>query len=211
MKRNFIFTLAVGIICYIVLSSNNAGYGGNATGSTGASGCSCHGATNSLLPVSIVLDSNGTAVNKYTPGGNYTIKMVSTNNTTVSLPKFGFQLSSVLAKGTAGGTGGAAGGAKSSMAGSWGSPLPTSVANVTLGGANVISHTTAISATTGTGGNGSTYSISIPWKAPKTGSGAVVLYGVIAAVNGNGSDKGDYTNLSKTLYIPERGKESICK
>ena len=215
MKKSIILTILVGFCCYFVLSANKTGYPGNVTGSTGSgtgpnSGCSCHGAQNNLLPVTVELDSNGTAIARYTPGGSYTIKLSATNNTASTLPSFGFQLSAVLANSKLQGTGAAAGGTASVVAGTWVTTLPTNVANVTLSGVSMIRQSGLIPATTGTGAAGTTYSVSIPWTAPAAGSGAVALYGVIAAVNGNGSDVGDQTNIARTLFIPELGKENSC-
>ncbi len=215
MKKSFILSLLAGGICYVVLSSNASGYGGNATGSRGAStgangGCSCHGAQNNLLPVTVELDSAGVAVSRYTPGGAYTIKLSGVNNTTSTLPKFGFQLSAVLANSRQAGTTTPAGQPASVLAGTWGSSLPAGAANVAIGGLNLIRQSSAINATTGTGAAGTTYVISIPWTAPAAGSGAVVLYGVLAAVNANSSDVGDQTNIAKTVFIPELGNENTC-
>lgn len=216
MKFKYFYTALVGIVLYIVLASNAGGYNGNATGSHGAgngpvAGCSCHGTQNNDFPVSIEIDSNGTKVSQYKPGSNYTIKLTGINKTTTSLPKYGFQLSAVMANSKLTGSQGAAGQTMCTQAGKWGSNLPASTANVTMSGVNVISQSAPISATTGTGSTGSIYSVSIPWTAPAAGSGPVVFYGAMLGVNGNGSDKGDVQNLAKQLYINELGKGKACR
>ena len=102
MKKSFIITGIAAAFCYIALQSNTSGYRSNATGSAGAGtgaaqGCSCHGALNNNINVFVELDSAGSPVNHYTPGGNYTIKISGTNMGSASLAKYGFQLSVVKA------------------------------------------------------------------------------------------------------------------
>ncbi|NCX95021.1 MAG: hypothetical protein EBX41_01180 [Chitinophagia bacterium] len=215
MKKSFLVVLIAGILCQIVLSSDSRGYRGNVTGSTGAGtganqGCSCHGSQNGSIDVSVELDSAGTAVNHYTPGGSYTIKISGVNNSSSSLPKFGFQLSAVLANATPAGGNTMAGQPGAMQAGTWGTSLPTGTSSITVGSLFLIGHSTPLAAATGTGGSGTTYVQSIPWTAPAANSGAVVIYGVLNAVNGNSASNGDLFNIAKTLYIPEIGKEATC-
>ena len=102
MKKIFLLSLIAGAISFVMLESSSSGYRSSVTGATGAAtgpaaGCSCHGAQSNNITVTVELDSNGTAVNRYSPGGNYTIKLSGINTGSGTLPKFGFQLASVLA------------------------------------------------------------------------------------------------------------------
>jgi hypothetical protein len=85
--------------------------------------------------------------------------------------------------------------------------LPGSVRNTSasLSGLTetIIEQSTAITATTGTGSSGTTYVESIPWTAPAAGTGSVVIYGVINAVNGNGSNSGDHYQDATHITITE--------
>ncbi len=220
MKKSFLLVALLGGLCYIMLSSNSGGYGqagrADGTGASGAGtganrGCSCHGNSSSIA-VTVELDSAGSAVTRYTPGASYTIKISGTNNSTSSLPYFGFQLACVKANSAAAGSATQAGAASCQQAGTWGSTLPASVRSTTgtTFPETIIEQSAPIAATSGTGGTGTTYVESIPWTAPAAGTGAVVIYGVLNAVNNNGSDNGDKSNIANTLLISELGHVGSC-
>ena len=177
--RMLLLVFAVSIS--LVLSSyrdgaeNHAGYDG--TGATGVSGCSCH-VPSTGLGTTVELDSAGVPVTSYIPGASYTVKISATNGTGGTLGSFGFQLATVLAAG--------GGGATPTHIGTWGTTLPTNVRLTTGAGRQipVIEQSAAITATSGTGGAGTTYVESIPWTAPPAGSGSIQIYGVLNAVTG---------------------------
>ena len=176
-------------------AANNGGIDG--TGASGGGGCgSCHN-SGSTDAAKVELDSAGVAVTSYHPGVAYTVKISGTNGSTTTLPKFGFQVAVVKAAGA---------GSNPVDAGTWGT-MPTSVQLTT--GANsglpetVIEQISAITATSGTGGNGSTYVKSIPWTAPAIGTGSVVIYGVMNEVNGNGNSSGDKYQIAAHVTITE--------
>lgn len=180
MKIRFLL-LVFAVSMSLVLSSyrdgaeNHANYDG--TGATGVSGCSCHVATTGL-GTTVELDSAGVPVTSYIPGASYSVKISATNGTGGTLGSFGFQLATVLAAG--GGT------SAPTHIGTWGTTLPTNV-RLTAGTGRqipVIEQSAAITATTGTGGAGTTYVESIPWTAPAAGTGSIQIYGVVNAVTG---------------------------
>ena len=181
--------------------------GSDCTGATGSRvGCGgggCHGSTASNNVV-IELDSAGVPVNRYFPGMSYVVKISATNATGQTLPYFGFQMASVLLTG--------AGTSTPTQGGTWDSiNLPTNVQYTIAGSCQVCSgwpipiveHKAAIQATTGTGTNGTTYVESINWTAPAHGTGTVLLYGVLNAVNHDGQQSGDYGQAAIADTITE--------
>lgn len=154
------------------------------------------------------LMSGSTPVTTYTPGSSYTIRITgvfTTSSSSIILPKFGYQVAAVktAATGTNAGT----------MTAPSGSHL-TSVPGI-----NITEHSAPLTATTGTGGTGTTYVVNIPWTAPATGTGSVTLYGVINAVNGTGgADATDrwannsavITEATSTTVAPILGTLEIC-
>ncbi len=214
MKKKIILLPLVGLLIYVVMQSNANGPGAtssvNGTGSRGVSGCSCHNASStSSTTVVVELLSGSTPVTTYTPGGSYNIRITGTQTSgSLTLPRFGFQVSAVLA--------GAAGTGSASLAGTFGSaPSGTHVVNVS--GLNIFEHTGgSMAATTGSGGSGTTYVATIPWTAPSAGTGSVVLYGVVNAVNADGSQSSaDKWNTASPVTICETlpaiaGTTSMC-
>ena len=193
MKKRALLIPVFGIFAYLTLSSDSNGPGGNKTGSHGAgAGCgSCHGnSATSGVTVTFELDSAGTPVTRYKPGMLYTLKMIGTNTTTNSLPKYGTQLSVVKGSGTS-----------STNAGTF-SSLPTGTATHTSSGITILEHTTRLSPATGTGATGTTYVVSVGWTAPAAGTGTVSAYGVINAVNTSPSsdDAGDKWNTANASF-----------
>jgi len=224
MKKTFLSIIILAGLAYVTLSShtggNARGGGGNSTGSSGAgtgaaTGCSCHSAATATILVNVELDSAGTPVSHYVGGANYTIKLSAVNNSTNTLPSFGFMLSAVLSNAPLAASAGAAGAPNCQMAGSWGASLPSGVQITTAAQSGlpipVAEHNAPIAATTGNGATGSTYVVDIPWTAPATGSGPVVVYGTLLAVNGNNSSSGDFFNYAKTMFVPEIGHEPVCQ
>ncbi len=192
MKKNLILLPLIGALLYLVLSSYSSGPGagglGDLTGAHGTAGCSCHnGSSTSTTTMAIELDSAGIQVFKYTGGNSYTIKLTGTQtSSSFSLPYFGFQLGVV-------GTGGTT--SRGTMSAVAGTHLGT------YSGISVLEHGSAILATTGSGGVGTTYVVNIPWVAPSAGSGCVTIFSTLMAVNHNGSaESGDkWNNTSYTI------------
>jgi len=211
MKVKIVLFLFVALGLTFTLSSYREGpaywAGYDCTGATGSRfGCGgggCHRATTSNA-LTIELDSAGVPVTSYYPGLSYTVKLSATNGTGNSLPDFGFQMASVLLSGS--------GTSTPTQGGTWDSTaLPASVQYTIAGTCQVCSgwpipiveHSAAIPATSGSGGNGTTYVESIQWTAPDSGKGTVILYGVINAVNGDGSNGGDYSQVAPSDTITE--------
>ena len=175
-----------------------------ATGSRiGCGGNGCHGTTASNNVV-IELDSAGVPVKSYYPGVSYTVKISGTNATGHTLSHFGFQMTSVLLSG--------AGTSTPTQGGTWDSThLPATVRYTPAGSCTVcttwpipvVEHSAAIAATTGSGANGTTYVESINWTAPAQGTGKVLLYGVLNAVNFSGNENGDYSQVALADTITE--------
>lgn len=193
-NKIILFLFAVGSMA--LLCSNSGGYSANRTGANSTTtGCgSCHGSTSSL-GTTIELDSAGSPVTVYRPGVAYTVKITATNNTTATnLSKYGFQLCAVKSTG--------AGTTSAVQAGTWGTlPAGTQQSGTTL---KYIQHSQRLSPTSGTGGTGTVYSISIPWTAPAAGTGSVKVYGLVNAVNANNTDdSGDKYQLATAITITE--------
>jgi len=172
-------------MAYLTLSSNVTGPAhagtGNMTGAPGSSGtcASCHSGasvntfafgfdmvdiTNPGAPVAV---TNG----KYQPGHKYKVTLTGQNS---ALNKFGFQATALDAGGV-----------------SMGDLKPGATAPVddhTVGGTEVIEHTGILT------GSGGTVQIEFNWDAPAANEGPVTFYGVVNAVNGDGSISGDKTS-----------------
>lgn len=200
----------------LLLSSYQAGYTNGSTGdcrtgavsaTVGCGGGGCHstGATTGIT-ITVELDSAGVPVTSYHPGASYTVKMVATNTTSNNLPVFGFGLSSVTAAG--------AGTTATHQAGTWSSSLPNGVQNsIELSTAltTVIEHQVQLPKTSGTGTAGTTYVESIGWTAPAAGTGAVKLFAVINAADGDGQATGaDKWNNTSTTIV-EAGTTAIAE
>lgn len=197
MKRRNLLVLAVVAVSAIIFSSYKSGPANNGYDCTGAetgngnfAGCGssgCHGslgAATTGIAVTLELDSAGTAVTSYKPGVVYSVKISGTNNTSNSLPKFGFQVTCIQ---------GSTAQATPTNAGTFASTgLPTNVryeaAQSGLYVTNIVEHKAAITATSGTGGSGTTYVESFNWTAPVAGTGTVSFWGVLNAVNGDGNE-----------------------
>ncbi len=205
MKIRTIVYISMAVVCSIIISSYSGGPGinggwdctGAETGLQNPTGCSggCHSSSANLgISVSIELDSAGVPTTHYTPGANYTVKFTGTNNTGNTLPKYGFQMNCI--KGSVAVT-------TPTPIGTWVTPYPaqTHLANAQAGNfvATLVEQSSTISATTGSGGNGTTYSKTFNWKAPAAGTGTVSIWTVVNAVNGNGTNDGN--DLWNTNHI----------
>ena len=184
----------------------NSGADGTYASGT-ANGCTCHGATNATTSVTLELDSAGIPVTHYVAGQSYTIKITGTNTSTVSLPKFGFQVTAV--KSTGAGTSSAT---NIGLLQSTGLPAGLQYTTGASSGLPmaVVEHSTRLSPATGTGATGTTYVETVGWTAPATGSGTAMIYGCINAVNGTGSSSGDRWNNATPISITEEIIPSIA-
>ena len=209
MKKSFLLLPLIAGLAYVTLSSNSAGYPANRTGSdgntatTGCGGAGCHGsASTSGISGTILFDSagTGTMVTSYKPGVTYIIRFGAANTVIGStLPKFGFQVSTVSAT-------------TNLQAGRFGAPLPGSD-TVLFGGRLILTHTTPW-ASSGTGGLGSVDSTHISWTAPAAGTGTVKVYAVINAVDNDNSatasDKWNSITASITEQVDHTGVGAIA-
>ncbi|MCW3123335.1 MAG: surface protein [Flavipsychrobacter sp.] len=210
MKKSFILYPLLGLLIYVVMSSYSSGPGifgyerSGATGSPGCAGSGCHASVaTATTTVSITLLSSGTPVTTYTAGGSYTIRITGTQtSSSFTLPSFGYQVTAVKdVSGTPTSVG--------TLSAPSGSHLTT------ISGIKVIEHSSPITATSGSGGSGTTYVVNVPWTAPVANTGCVTLYGVVNAVNGNfTADAGDLWN-NTSLVINEAvasitGTTSAC-
>lgn len=198
MKKKIILLPLFGALLYTLLSSYSSGpatvgslerSGATGTASCGGSGCHSSSAT-STTTVSVTLLSSGTPVTTYTPGGSYTIQISGAQtSSSFTLPRFGFQLTAIS-------------NATGSPASVGTLSAPSGCSLRTISGIKIVEHSSPITATSGSGGSGTTYVINVPWTAPASGTGCVTLYGILNAVNYNfGADNGDlWNNTSTTVY-----------
>ena len=200
MKKNLLLIPFAGIFLYLGLSSYSSGPGaslgvdlsgasGTATCSTG-SGCHSTSSSSTTAPaVSIQLLDAGTPVTSYVGSHSYTIRVTGRQtSSSLTLPGFGFQVSAVNTSTTTN---------AGTMTASSGGHLGT------YGGINIVEQSSLLSATTGSGGAGTTYVVDIPWTSPVAGTGSVSFFAIINAVNANGSaDAGDKWGRN-SLIMPE--------
>jgi Secretion system C-terminal sorting domain len=224
MKKKILLFTTIAAITVTVFSSYSGGPGasngwdctGAETDNSNPKGCttgSCHGsAATPQINVSLELDSAGVPVSYYTPGVTYTVKIKGVNNTSNTLPKFGFQVTCV--KGTVALASPINAGYFDSTA------LPSHVQYTTPASAptsstgspyllcNLVEHSRALSATSGSGGTGTVYMESFNWTAPVAGTGTITFWGALNAVNGDGSaDGNDKWNVVQDT-VKERLKSS---
>lgn len=197
-KRMLLFTLLAGM-GYLSLSSYSSGpayFGLNRTGSqnsaTTCGGGGCHGGISTATSVSIAVDSSSVAISKYVPGHTYSVTI--TGHNTSSLPKFGYQFSVVSGIG-----------ASQVQAGSCAAPSGSH--NATLGTISILEHSSPLS------GSAGTYTVSFNWTAPAAGTGNVIMYCNLNAVDGLGgpdaADKNNVTSLTlgETTAVPELSQD----
>ena len=196
MKQTIVLVIFGGLLAYLLSSyaTGAASNGqGNLTGARGSSGCSCHNSTTSL-GTTVELDSAGVLVTTYHPGIAYRVKIKGVNNSThTNLVGFGFQVSTVKVTG--------AGTTTATQAGTWGT-LPPSTHTTTTGSCSVVEQSAAL-IEPGTGAVGTVYVDSFPWTAPVAGTGSIKIYGVLNAVNDDGSSSRDYAQAATAVTITE--------
>lgn len=194
-KQTLLLSLFLGII-YLTLSSNQTGPAHNGNGertgrpaaasTTCATATSCHkkytadnaGTTTCKIELRRKdLGTGSTPVMTYIPGQTY-IVTISGSNTT-SLPKFGFQFTAISG---------------STSIGTFGN-FPANVGQQTVSAVTLVEHTTPLN---GTSGN---YTASFEWTAPSTASGAIVFWGILNAVDGNGSYNHDAPSPTTSLTL----------
>ena len=204
-KRNLVIALT-GLCLYFMITGYHAGPGTNGYDCTGAEtalgnpvGCTgggCHAVSaTSGIAVTIELDSAGIPTTHYKGGMNYTVKIKGTNNTTSSLPRFGFQMGSIKGSSSV---------ATPTDAGTWSMTCPPNThysapqaGNFVVG---VVEQSTQLTPTTGNGAQGTTYVESFSWTAPAAGTGTISFWAALMGVNNNGSqDAGDLWNTNHAV------------
>lgn len=199
MKKLFLLLPVLGVLSYVVFSSNRTGPGimsgvqatGAGSSGAGCGGSGCHGTSSSAsLTVTVgLVNSSSTPVTTYTPGGTYSVVIGATNTSAATLSRFGFQVAATKF-------------ASSVNAGTFAAAPTTHLA--TIGGINLVEHSNTLTPTVGTGGSGTVYAISIPWTAPAAGTGTIQLFGVLNAVNNDGSaTASDMWNHADPVSITE--------
>lgn len=190
IMRKIIYLAAI-CCCYCIITGYSTGAGKQGYELTGAEngfgnatngGCSCHSPSATIdIGVAIELDSSGIPTTHYKGGMIYSVKLKGINKGTTLLPKFGFQISSIAGSNTT---------AAPTNAGTWNTPYPAnthySAPQATFYDAGIVEQSIALPATTGTGGNGSTYEQTFNWKAPASGTGTISIWAILNAVNGDG-------------------------
>ena len=197
--------------CYFIVTSYSAGPGRNGYDLTGAEngggnltngGCSCHSPSATVdIGVSIELDSSGIPTTHYKGGMAYTVKLSGKNSSTFLLPKFGFQMVSIV---------GSTPSATPTNAGTWNAPYPSnthySAPQATYFNVGIVEQSISLPATTGTGGNGSTYVQTFNWNAPASGTGTISIWAILNAVDGDGyngtGDKWDTSHVIIREWSP---------
>lgn len=203
MTKKVLLTTALTALTFITLTSNKTGPAtngqGNKTGGPGSGGQTCGmpgchtsgiGTTTGAIEVRkrFKPDSNA-VVNAYLPDSLYTVKFSGSH---ISLNKYGFQLEVLKLN-------------DSSDAGTI-SNLSPKVQSKTVSGRTILEHTDTIS--------GSQLTVTFTWKAPAKNSGQVRFYGIINAVNGDGTSANDKPSstimigLAESLNTPNLAKEN---
>jgi hypothetical protein len=195
-KITFVYLLALCAGSLIICSyaggaaSHNIEGTGAETGLGNSAGCGtgCH-ASATTTTITFELDSAGIPTTRYVGGMTYTVRLMGKNTSTTSLPKFGFQIGCIV---------GSAAATTPVNAGTWKAPFPANTKYVAPKAGQfvvgIVEQTAAITATTGTGGNGTTYVQIFNWTAPAAGTGTISFWAALNAVSGNGSDSGDKYN-----------------
>ncbi|MBS1689354.1 MAG: T9SS type A sorting domain-containing protein [Bacteroidetes bacterium] len=200
MKKRILLLTSVLLLGYVSLSSYTLGPATEAsldlTGDTGGStncntggGCHANNSTATTDTIYVLDKTTGLAVTQYTPGTVYTVNLSGTNTSTY-LTHFGFQLAAVLGSGSQGGS------------------FATTTSKVhikTLSGRQIVEHNGVIA------GTGNKYLATMNWTAPPKGSGDVTFYGILNAVNNNGTnDGGDIPNPAAPLTITENTSAAVA-
>jgi len=196
MKKKFLLFSLSAVTLATVLSSHSGGHAasGSTNNRTGAkastANCAssgCHGTSGTTTAIIRIDSTGGVPVSKYTAGKVYTVHVVGKHTANT---RFGFQFAAVSGTGAA-----------QVNAGTF-SALPTSVAQETASGLNIIEHSSVISATS----PADSFMKSFTWTAPATGVGTVTMYLTVNAVDGmGGASSGDGSSnisVSLPLYTP---------
>ena len=159
----------------------------------------CHGSSaTATLPVTLEIDSTatGTPVTSYVPGRTYYVKISGTNNTALTLPKYGFQVTAI--KGTTAS-------ASPVNAGTFQSTgLPANVQytpHASPDSCNIVEHSNSLSPASGSGAAGTTYVTTFTWTAPASGTGTVSFWGALNAVSGTYTHEGSTANPDSTWNV----------
>ncbi|NCX95720.1 MAG: hypothetical protein EBX41_04795 [Chitinophagia bacterium] len=161
--------------------------GSDGTGARGGGGCSCHNAVeDTSLTLSIVVDSEGVAVDHYIPGLKYRIKLTAVNRSATMLPKYGFRMATIATAN--------AGKPNAENTGAFSTENLSENAQITsLSSFNILEHKLPVNATMGNGGEGTIYEQSVTWTAPAEAEakGDLSIFAVLLAANGDGKQGGD--------------------
>lgn len=198
MKRKFIlFTASLGI-AYVTFSSYSSGPGFSGglnrtgapgtTGNCSGSGCHSGNTTATMMTMAMVVKGGSTPVTEYTPGTTYTVTIGGTN--TSSLPGFGFQ-SCVEKK------------SDNSNTGTITATNPQTAVR-TISGIKVIEHSSVLNAV-----SAGTYLVQFEWTAPAAGTGDIVFYGMLNAVNKSGNTAGDMPGEPIAVTFKEAAGSSV--
>lgn len=188
MKRIILLTIISTAVGGMLLS-NASGPGfagnGNKTGSPGSTGTctSCHSAGNGTTAIiSIVKKADNSNPNgKYIPGETYEVTL---NGDHPSLLHWGFQLTAMKTGNTGVGT--------------W-QGVTGNIRSTTSGNTVLIEHNQVLPDIFGA------FTVTVDWVAPAAGNGSVNFYGIINAVDHNGSTSGDAVSSTASVTLAEAG------
>lgn len=195
MKQNILlFSFFLGIL-YLSLSSNKTGPAHSGTrdktgrlGSDSTCANTCHkdystgpiGTTTCTIALRRKdWGASSAPVTGYIAGKTYIVTISGSN--TISLPKYGFQLTATIGSATVGTF----------------SNFPANVGQATASGVTLVEHTTPLS---GTSGN---YATSFEWAAPSSASGAITFWGIINAVDGNNAYNNDAPSPGASVILQD--------
>lgn len=189
MKKALVTSIIIPAFLIVTLNSNSGGPAsagnGNKTGGPGSAGntcASCHGggAPGTTMNISLRKKSDNTTVGTaYNPGAIYIVKITGNHP---SLTSFGFQLMALKPGNT--------------QAGSYAN-LGNNHHTKTQSGVTLVEQHHPLSKA------GNELSTEFEWVAPETGTGNVTFYGVLNAVNNDGSTGGDAPGTPITLTLNE--------
>jgi hypothetical protein len=188
MKRTFLLLTLSAVLALITFNSNTSGpannANGNKTGGPGATGTcgSCHsGASGTTGSFTIKKKSDNSIPDKYTPGEVYVVSIIW-NHATIN--KGGFQ-AMVLKN---------AGNTQAGTIGNINGTLHTKVVT----GITLLEHNQVLTKVTS-----SAAIATFDWTAPVKGTGNITFYGVVNAVNGDGTIGGDAVSPAFNLTLAE--------
>lgn len=188
-KRSLLITATAAII-YLTTSSYSGGpaHGteGNKTGSPGGNGekCNkCHSGTG-ITTGSLELrnkdwGASSTPINYYEAGKTYIVTVKGSHATNT---RFGFQVVALNSS--------------NAYVGTYGN-FPSNVHGFPHASPQIIEHNTAIQAQGGA-------IASFEWTAPSAATGPITLYGIVNAVNNDGTNGGDMTSNTLSLMLTDK-------